>query len=166
MATKRLVLGLGNPILGDDGVGWKVAEQLQKDLTEMDVRDVEIDCLAVGGLSLMERMVGYEQVILVDAITTQQHPLGAVLVFPLEQLPNRAFGHLSSAHDTTLQNALAVGRKMGVSLPDEIWVVGIEASQVYDFSEVMSPPIQGAVDQAVGKVKDLLRSRMALQQAA
>jgi hydrogenase maturation protease len=49
---KTLVVGLGNPILGDDGVGWKVAEELQK--SGILPSDVDVICLALGGISLME----------------------------------------------------------------------------------------------------------------
>ena len=51
-----LVIGLGNPILGDDGVGWVVAEGIAR-LTE-DRPEIEVDTVALGGLSLMERLTG------------------------------------------------------------------------------------------------------------
>jgi hydrogenase maturation protease len=55
---KTIIIGLGNPILGDDGVGWKVVEELGK-LDHSKSKSIEVDCLSVGGLTLMERMVGY-----------------------------------------------------------------------------------------------------------
>lgn len=153
---KLLILGLGNPILGDDGVGWKVAEQIKSELAENGGKEVEVDCLSVGGLSLMERMIDYDRVILLDAIVTQDHPVGTVIAFPLKDLPNCAFGHLSSSHDTTLQNALEVGRTMGAHLPDDIWVVGIEALHVYDFSEMLSPSVEASIGEAVRKAMYLV----------
>jgi len=65
---KTLVIGLGNPILGDDGVGWKVAKELTT-LIDPDT-SVEIDCASLGGLSLMERMLGYQRVIVIDSMET------------------------------------------------------------------------------------------------
>ena len=62
---KTLIVGLGNPILGDDGIGWKVAEEMEKHLTEG--APVEVMCLSLGGISLMEHLIGYDHVILVDA---------------------------------------------------------------------------------------------------
>ena len=61
-----MVIGLGNPILGDDGVGWRVAEEIARNTINQP--DVEVDCASLGGLSLMERLTGYERVILVDSI--------------------------------------------------------------------------------------------------
>ncbi len=68
---KILVIGLGNPILGDDGVGWVVAREVETCLGASG-QNVEVDCLALGGLSLMERMVGYQRVILIDSLNTSQ----------------------------------------------------------------------------------------------
>ncbi|MGZ6260732.1 MAG: hypothetical protein ACXWN5_07770, partial [Candidatus Limnocylindrales bacterium] len=61
-ADPILVVGLGNPLLGDDAVGWRVVEALEARLeTGADhdrVPSLELDRLAVGGLTLMERLVG------------------------------------------------------------------------------------------------------------
>jgi len=153
--ARTLIVGLGNPILGDDGVGWRIAERVDAQLSNSAFIDVE--CLAVGGLSLMENLIGYDRVILVDALTTGQYPQGDVFVFPLEDLPNRAIGHLSSAHDTTIQNALQVGRSMGAHLPQKITIVAVEAINVYEFSEELTPPVAAAVSVAVQKVLELLQ---------
>lgn len=154
MAAKMLILGLGNPLLGDDGVGWKVAEAVRARVQDPNV---EVDCLAGGGLSLMERLAGYKRAILVDAIRTGQRPQGSVRAFALEELPDLAAGHFSSAHDTTLQTALRAGRAMGVPLPDQVWVVAVEAERVYDFGEELSAPVAAAVPRAAEMVMALLQ---------
>ena len=154
MSVKTIVIGLGNPILGDDGVGWQIAQQAQQ---RSDFPpDIEVDLLALGGISLMERLIGYEKAILIDSLVTHQNPIGSVLCFPLSQLPNQALGHMGSSHDTTLQNALQVGRDLGAQLPDEITIVAVEAQEVFDFSEQLSPEIAAAVPKAVQTVINLL----------
>ncbi len=147
-----LILGLGNPLLGDDGVGWRVAEECAKHTTH------EVDCHAGGGLSLMERLVGYEQAILIDALDTGKEVPGSVNVCRLEELTNLAAGHLASSHDTTLHNALAAGRAMGVTLPREVMLVTIESHRVYDFSETLSPPVAAAVPRAAQRVQDIVNA--------
>ena len=158
-SARTLIVGLGNPILGDDGVGWRIVERLNAELSDPAFKTpgVDMECLAVGGLSLMEHLIGYDRVILVDALNTGQNPQGSVFTFPLEDLPNRAIGHLSSAHDTTIQNAIQVGRSMGAHLPQEITIVAVEAVNVYEFSEELTPPVAAAVDVAVQKVLELLQ---------
>jgi hydrogenase maturation protease len=160
---KTLVIGLGNPILGDDGVGWVVAEQVRAALYHPETpvaesRPVEVDCASLGGLSLMERLTGSERVILVDAIFSGTQPVGTVRQFPLCDLPDLSGGHSASAHDTSLRNALNVGRGMNILLPkdENVFIVAIEAKNVYDFSEELSPAVARAVPQAVQAVFALI----------
>ena len=160
---KTLVIGLGNPILGDDGVGWVVAEQVKKAVenplaTRGDGLDAEVDFVSLGGLSLMERLTDVERVILIDSIFTGKKPIGTVSQFSLDSLPDLNAGHSASAHDTSLKNALKVGREMDIHLPEDrnVIVVAIEAKSVYDFSEELSPPVAEAVPQAVQAVLMLL----------
>jgi len=160
---KTLVIGLGNPILGDDGVGWVVAEQVRSALSNPkgaipNPQSVEVDCASLGGLSLMERLTGYERVILVDAIFTGTQPVGTVSQFLLDDLPDLSAGHSASAHDTSLRNALHVGRDMDIFLPadENVTVITIEAEAVYDFSQELSPAIAATVPLATKKVLDLI----------
>ena len=103
---KTLILGLGNPILGDDGIGWKIASELQQ--REKIPSDVTIECMSIGGISLMEALIGYDQAIIIDSIVTHQVPVGTVNKSNLQDLPNHTSGHMSSAHDTSLQDALMI----------------------------------------------------------
>lgn len=155
---KTLIIGLGNPILGDDGIGWRVAERVQARLGLDDASSpvFEVDCLALGGLSLMERLVGYLHAIIIDAITTHKNPPGTVTCFPLEELPDRAAGHTTSAHDTSLLTAIALGRSMEAPLPETITIVAVEAEQVYDFSDELTPEISAAIPLAEQIVLDLI----------
>ena len=153
---KTLVIGLGNPILGDDGVGWRVAEEIAR--RTVNQPEVEVDCVALGGLSLMERLTGCERVILVDSIFTGEKPLGTVSTFRLTELPDFSSGHTTAVHDTSLRNALNVGHSMGIPLPldEDVLIVSIETENVYDFSETLSLPVEAAVPQAVEAVLQLI----------
>ena len=64
--------------------------------------------------------------------------------------------HLTSAHDTSLQTALKLGKTMGADLPEKVTVVGIATNQVYDFGEELSLSVAGAVSKAAQIVIDLL----------
>ena len=151
---KTLIIGLGNPIRGDDGVGWKIANELSA-LIDPD-SEVEIDYVALGGLSLMERMLGYERVILIDSMETGQNPAGTVSVFPLAELKTPFAGHSASAHDASLMTALQAAQSIGAEVPARVDVVAIEAKNVYDFSEQLSREIAEAVPVAVQEALKLL----------
>jgi hydrogenase maturation protease len=153
LSKKTLVIGLGNPILGDDGIGWEVVRVLRESQVQ---EDVELDCLALGGISLMERLVGYQQAIIIDAMNSGHFPVGSVQSFGLDVLPKLLTGHLASAHDATLQEALQMGRDLGAELPEEVVIVAIETPDVYDFSEELSETAKQAVPLAVEEAKKIM----------
>ena len=153
---KTIIIGLGNPILGDDGVGWKVAQEIQSEIGDQNP-EIEVDCLSVGGLSLMERMLGYQRVILIDSMETGKSPVGSVHIFPLLALPSPMAGHSASAHDASLMTALQTAQAVGADVPELVEVVAIEARNVYDFSEELSPAVEQAVPIAAQKVLNLLK---------
>lgn len=150
---KSLVVGLGNPILGDDGVGWKVAEQIAKQLTPD--QHIDVDCVSLGGISLMEHLIGYDRVVLIDAFSSDA-PTGSISVLKLDQLPNYSAFHITSIHDTSLQNAIELGKSMGAHLPDDVTIVGIATKHIYDFSEELSSPVVKVVPCAARLVLDML----------
>lgn len=150
---KTIVIGLGNPILGDDGVGWKVAEAVKQQLASDSPVDVEF--LSLGGISLMEQLIDYERAVLVDAVTSDQET-GSVIVSNLNEMPDHSAFHIASAHDTSLHNALKLGKSMGVSLPKEVSVVGIVTDHIYDFTESLSPAVARAVSKATKIVINLM----------
>lgn len=151
--AKILIVGLGNPILGDDGIGWHVAEQVQELLPE-----AHVVCLSLGGLSLMEQLIGYETAIIIDAIQTRHGRPGEVYTLNLDELPDYSAGHTTAAHDTSLQTALNLGRQMGAVLPENITVIAVETDRVYDFSETLSAPVAAAISPAVAAVLSLLEN--------
>lgn len=163
-----LIIGLGNPLLGDDGFGWRVASHVECALQERSktigegethssmAAAVEVERLAVGGLRLMEQMIGYDAAILIDAITLGQQPVGSLYSYSLESLPTYPVGHLYSAHDTTLQVALEMGRNLVAKLPHAIWVIGVEVEPTFVFSESLTPSVMAAVPCAVQLVIEKL----------
>lgn len=104
----------------------------------------------------MEQMVGYERVIIADAIVTEAGRVGAVHSQPLEAI--RATAHSNSSHDASLQAALETGRRMGLQLPNEIWVVAVEIEPNFVFSESLSPAVATAVPKAASLITDMLKS--------
>jgi len=151
---KTLLIGLGNPILGDDGVGWRVVEEAFNHLDPDS--GVVVDYLSLGGISLMEHLIGYRRVILVDAFISNEN-IGSVFVYKLDEIPNYSAFHVSSAHDMTLQSAIELGKWMGAVLPCEILVVGIATRRIVDFGEELSLPVAKAIPQATKIVLDLLK---------
>jgi hydrogenase maturation protease len=162
--SRMLVIGLGNPILGDDGVGWRVAEAVKKQLSlppsplpkGEGSQEVDVDFLSLGGLSLMEHLIGYQRAILIDEFALDE-PTGSILVLKLSDLPNYSAFHTTSLHNTSLQNAIKLGKSMGAQLPDDVTVVGIATKHVCDFSEMLSALVADAVPQATQIILNLVK---------
>ena len=137
---KTIIVGLGNPILSDDGIGPRVAAEL-KDLLEED--NIEIEEANVGGLGLMDLLIGYQKAIIVDAIQTINETPGNIYQLDLEAFErSRRTGPL---HDLDLLSALQIGRISGMTLPDIVEVFAIEAADVCTFGEECSTLVSDAI---------------------
>ena len=149
---RTLILGLGNPILRDDAIGLHVVRALRPVLAGRDGIDLEED--SHGGLRLMERMIGYDRAIILDAIITGAEP-GTVHVMASLDAPTQ---HCASTHDVNLPTALALGRQAGVPLPSDgnILLVGIEAADILSFGEECTPAVRAAIAPAVREVLEAL----------
>jgi hydrogenase maturation protease len=147
-----LIIGLGNPLLRDDAVGLRVARQVAAALVGRE--DVEIVEEACGGLRLMERMVGFDRAILIDALRSGRPP-GTVLTLDSRDMRTQ---HSASSHDVNLPTALALGRRTGARLPadDQLSVIAVEAEDVETFGEDMTAAVEAAVPHAAARVLTVL----------
>ena len=156
---KTIVVGLGNPILSDDGVGIRVAQAVRERVADPEVEFLEA---SLGGLRLAEQLEGYDRVILVDAIQTrgQGSPSGggqpgAIYRLTLDDIPSY---NADGAHDASLKTALQLIRQQGGKTPDAdaVAVVAIEAVNMLDFGETLTPQVEAAIPAAVQAVLDEL----------
>jgi hydrogenase maturation protease len=144
---RTLVIGLGNPILTDDGVGVKVAYAVEEALAGKLPEEVVITEASAGGLRLMEAMVGFDKVILIDAIILpKDNKPGRIHQMTIDDLrvmsPTQ---HSASAHDTSLVTALDMGKRMELDLPEEIHIYAVEVENIIDFSEEPTPAVADAI---------------------
>jgi hydrogenase maturation protease len=149
---RTLVLGLGNPLLKDDSIGLRVAQELHSKIN--DAPDIEVGEDYWGGLRLMERMIGFDRAIIIDAICTGADP-GTIHLLSPGDIPTQ---RSASAHDVNLPTALEFGRLAGAKLPatDEIILIGVEAADVQTFDETLSPEVETALP----KVLEVVLSKL------
>jgi hydrogenase maturation protease len=148
-----LVVGLGNPMLTDDGVGVLVARAVELALPTRVESQVEVVEASVGGLRLMEMMVGYDRVILVDALMGCGEAPGALLRWTLADMGTMApTQHMASAHDATLPTALEAGRRLGLQVPNDVIVFAIAAQNVVEFGGQPTAAVMAAVPLAAAAV--------------
>jgi len=142
---KTIVLGVGNPILCDDGVGIHVARQIKEKINDPNI---VVDEAITGGMNLLDLMTGYDKAILIDAVNIKDANVGEVKCFPLGNLSTT---HSNNPHDVSLMESLELAKKLGQDkIPSEIIVVGIVLKEIpYVFGEKLSPEIAKAVPKAI-----------------
>jgi hydrogenase maturation protease len=157
---KIIVIGLGNPILTDDGVGVNVAYEVEKAFKGQIPEGLTITEASVGGLRLMELLIGYDRVILIDALLTKngQKP-GVIHRLTLDDLREISpTQHSASAHDTSLVTALETGRQMGLDLPTSFSIYAITVENILEFNEEPTPAVAAAIPIVKAAVLDELES--------
>ena len=144
-------MGLGNPILCDDGVGNRVADILQRKIEDPEVTVTETNAV---GLGLLDVLVGYQRAIIIDAVPSREGKVGQVYRLTAEDF--RLSQHLCSPHDVDFASALELGKRLGLSLPEEIIIFAVEVADITTFSESLTPEVEAVVPQVIQMVLDQL----------
>ena len=142
-----VVIGLGSPYLTDDGVGPRVVRELAR----QGLAGARLVEAHAGGLLLVEELAGATRAVVVDALVDDRRRPGEVIVAGIGAATHNA----ACSHDCDLPQALALGRALGLALPDdpEILVVAVTAGDVATFSETLSPAVEAAVPGACAAVR-------------
>jgi len=149
LTTKKTrLIGLGNSILTDDGVGVVVARRLQQALP-MDC-GLDIVESEVGGFDLMEMLVGFTHVILVDAVQFDGVAPGTIVRIKPEDLHTSL--RLRSVHEIDLPTVLGLGKELGYAMPESIEIYAIQAQDMITFGERLNPCVAAAAEQVIREI--------------
>jgi hydrogenase maturation protease len=148
---KTLVLGIGNPILSDDGAGIRVAQEVGKKLNDPQVTVAET---SGAGLSLLDSIVGYDKVIIIDAIQTKEGNAGQIYRIGPEDFSFTK--HFSAPHQINLATALELGNMLDLAMPPTITIFAVEAEDITSFSEKCTPEVEKAIPEVVKMVLEEL----------
>lgn len=150
MAT-ALVVCIGNDLVADDGVGHAVHRVLAAQVPAAGMR---LQLLGLGGMSLVDKFQGEEQLIVVDAVQFGA-PAGTIHVLDWAALP--ASGCQFSCHGIGIREAIEVARKLFPEMtPETVHLVGIEGRCFDQLGEGLSAEVQAAVLPAAAAVLNLL----------
>ena len=127
---KTLVLALGNPFLSDDSVGLNVARAVEGRFNQQEITVMET---SLAGLSLLDLLIGYDRVIIIDAIQTREGKVGQVYRLKPEALD--ATRHVSTPHDVNFATALELGNRLGLALPQQITIFAVEVEDIATFGD-------------------------------
>jgi hydrogenase maturation protease len=140
---ETLVIGLGNPIMGDDGLGLAALARLEREWRlPSTVRLVDGGTWGMRLLPLVERAAA---ILLLDAIDDGRAP-GDLIVLEREELP-RLLQHKLSSHQVVMAEVLALAELRG-TIPARLAAVGLQPKRI-EMSTSLSPEVVAGLDGAV-----------------
>jgi hydrogenase maturation protease len=151
-----LILGIGNEMLMDDGIGPKLVRKLQNFLP---VSGIDYTTSLLGGMETIEIIKGYQKVIIVDGVMTGENPPGTVLC--MKYPTHRNTLHLSNYHDISFEMSIQLARKLDLPVPDEICIIAVEIVEDRVFGQKLSAPVQKTYSNVFSSVVSIVQEKIA-----
>jgi hydrogenase maturation protease len=158
---KTLVLGLGNELYGDDGVGIAVVQKLKGESKLREefsryMENVDVEECSLTGFKLLDVVIGYDRLIIIDTIKKENPITGKVYLLrhsDLRYIPG------PSPHYVSIPQAIDIGRKLGLKVPSKIDIIAVEAKNLYNMGEGLTPEMTVAIPEILMKLKALLQNK-------
>jgi len=142
-SDRTVVLGLGNPVLRDDGVGLAVVSALRQLLEVAPIPGVDVLASTRAGFELIELLRDYRRAILVDCLTLPDPQPGRVRRLSLDDVSGSS--RLVNAHEVSIGVAFQLAERMGIRMPMEVEILAIEAGDTCTIAEGLTPAVEAAV---------------------
>jgi len=146
-----VIVGMGNPLLSDDGVGLHAARALGRSFPAAAVQTIPMI-----GMDLLDLIAGHNSLCLVDAMTSGAVPVGAVTRL---QEPGQGL-HIASSHGPDLHVVLSLGRSLGLHIPHIILIYGIEIGRNIPYGETLTPGLQAGFNSAIQRIAADMRETL------
>ena len=149
---KTIIIGLGNPILSDDSVGVRIARELKERMRSAAQSGAEVIEMYAGGIRLMDAMEGYDRAVIIDSMITGVERPGTLRRLSLSDLVTTR--NTLSVHDMDLPTALDMGRMLGMPLPSDVVIWGIEAKDVENFGEELTEEVEASLSSTIEIIEE------------
>lgn len=146
--NRVLIAGIGNVLLGDDGVGPYVLKLLESQYSFGD--NVELADVGTPALDFTHRVVGVEAVILVDCIDSSAYAPGTVLLYSKEDILGAMPAQRLDPHSPALSECLLAAEMLGAS-PQRVQLIGV-VGQSFDPGCELSFPVRRAVEKVIASI--------------
>jgi hydrogenase maturation protease len=155
---RAAVLGLGNPILSDDGVGLAVAEAFARRLADSPLPGVDVLCSARAGFELIDLLRDYARAVIVDCLVLPDPQPGRVRRLSLEDVAGSA--RLVNMHEISLGVAFGVAARLGIPMPLDVVIFAVEAADTATIAEGLTPAVAAAVEPLARAIHESLRAAL------
>jgi hydrogenase maturation protease len=148
-----ILLGLGNPIMSDDGIGLVVSEAIHGRLPGF-----VLDMSSAGGFDVVDRILGYGRAVIIDSMVTGRYPRGTVVRIDNDaSIETVRIGH---SHGIDFVRAIELARSCGAAVPEEVVIYGIEVADPFSIGEEISAVLLENLESIVDHiVRDFSESR-------
>jgi hydrogenase maturation protease len=144
---RSLVLGLGNELIADDGIGIFAARNLKSQLrNEADVVESSL-----SGLALLDLLVGYDRVVILDAICSGHHPPGTIIQLTMDDLSSVV---APTPHFAGLPELFALAKRLELDFPEELVIFAVEVEDPLTIGGSLSPAVREALPCLMDRVGD------------
>ncbi|MBN1683605.1 hydrogenase maturation protease [Candidatus Bathyarchaeota archaeon] len=142
---RGLVIGIGNILRTDDGVGLHTLKKIKKILPDFDTVDV-----GLGSIEILDHIQGYDLIFIIDAIETGGKP---GTVYKIDLSKNQVPPEINYSHGIDIVTTLKLGQLFVDKLP-KIILLAVEAEDVLTFSEELTPKVKKAIKEIIKEINN------------
>jgi len=135
---KIKVLGLGNDLLADDGIGYLAVAALEPRLAGR----ADVEATAIHGLALLDLLAGYDAAVVLDAVCTGARPVGEVYEIAPASL---ARIESPSPHFAGFPEMLDLADRLGLRFPRKLRIIAVEVLDPWTIGGAMTPAVRDAL---------------------
>jgi hydrogenase maturation protease len=156
---KILVLGLGNDLYGDDGIGPFAVRRLREEWLaggsslEPSVAVDFVEC-PLSGAGLLEVVRGYDALLIIDTILKSRPETGRIHLLDAADVRDVP---APSPHYISVPQTLALGRLCGLTMPETVRVVAVEAADLFEVGPGLSPAMRARLQDILAAARGALR---------
>jgi hydrogenase maturation protease len=121
------VIGVGNPLRRDDGIGIVLLEELKKE-KKLLPKGIHFVDGGTGGMNLLHIIAGFDIVFIIDAIYMNAQP-GECRLFTADEIVSNKVTFSFSTHDFQLPHVIEMSRQLG-ELPEQVFIFGVQPKDV------------------------------------
>jgi len=144
---KTLILGIGNPIVTDDGAGLKIAQRIKEINPELEVIEA-----CSGALGLLDDMTGYDKLIIIDSVKTEGGKPGELYKLELEDLLPAL--DLATSHGVDIASAFRLGEGLGYKMPQSVSIYAVEIKDNTTFGEECTKEVAEKIPLIVRRIME------------
>lgn len=145
--SRIAIIGMGNPLMSDEGIGVRVVARLQQTPVS---ETVDVLDLGTSGMNVLHELDGRDKVVFVDCAMMGEAP-GTIRRFTPDDVVSQKLQPRLSLHEGDLLNTLALARRLG-NCPEQIVIFGIEP-KIVDFGDQLSPELMENLEAYVTAIR-------------